>query len=211
MASCSKCSRPIEPGDTFCASCGARTAEAPSALQPEGGSAPLPRPSALTQSLPPVQQPNYVAPRPLVKPGALARMPATGWLLCGGAAAIALGSLLPWAQVSNAIGITISASPRGGGPVLLMVLAAAALWIGWPAIRSKLSKRRLAGLTLVAGVLSIFVVTNWSDIGQLQSTNPDAQITAGSGLFLYTAGVVVMWVCVARVWLAGRRPLTTAL
>lgn len=202
MANCSTCSSPIEPGDAFCPSCGARTAEAPSALQPEGSSPPLPRPSALKQSFPSEQEPSYVGPRPLVKPGALARMSETGWLLCGGAAAIALGSLLPWAQTS-VVGITISASPRGGGPVLLMVLAAAALWIGRPAIQSKLSKRRLAGLTLVAGVLSIFMATNWSDIGQ--------GTTAGSGLFLYTAGVVAVWVCVVRVWLAGRRPLTTAL
>ena len=116
MASCSKCSRPIEPGDTFCASCGARTAEAPSALQPEGGAAPLPRPSTLTRSLPPVQQPNYVPPRPVGKPSALARMPATGWLLCGGAAAIALGSLLPWAQVSNAHRNYDFRKPKGWWP-----------------------------------------------------------------------------------------------
>ncbi len=90
-----------------------------------------------------------------------------------------------------------------------MVLAAAALGIGWPATHSALSKRRFVGLALVAGVLSIFVITNWSDLGTLQTQNPEAQISAGSGLFLYTAGVIAMWVCVVRIFMARRRLVAT--
>jgi flagellar biosynthesis protein FlhB len=86
-----------------------------------------------------------------------------------------------------------------------MALAAVALGFGWPSTRGELSKRRLLGLALVAGVLSIFVVTNWSDLSQLQSADPEAQISGGAGLYLYTAGVVAMWVCVVRAFRARRR------
>lgn len=200
--SCSTCGSSIEQGDAFCASCGARTAQAPAAPQPEQGS-PVPPPAySFAQSYAAEAPPGNVAPRPLLKPDMLARMSANGWILCGGAAAIAIASLLPWAQVS-AIGVTISSSPRGGGPVLLIALAAIALGVGWPSMRNTLSQRRLIGLALVAGVLSIFVVTNWSDLSQLQRNNSGVQ--AGAGLYLYTAGVVAMWVCVVRASLARRR------
>ena len=146
--------------------------------------------------------PDLGAPRPSV--GSLAQISATGWLLCGGAAAIVIASFLPWSQAS-ALGITFSSKPSSGAPALLMILAAVALGLGWPGVRGTLSKRRLVGVAIVAGVLSIFVVTNWSDLSKLQSDNPSANISGGSGLYLYTAGVVALWVCAVRVLLAWRR------
>ena len=48
---------------------------------------------------------------------------------------------MPWAQES-VLGYTISSSPTGGGPVLLMALAAGAVAAGWPLLReSRLSNR----------------------------------------------------------------------
>jgi hypothetical protein len=134
-------------------------------------------------------------------------MSTSGWILCGAAAAVFLGSLLPWVQVSDALGISISAKPQSGGVFLFLILAAAALAIGWPAIRGGLSGRRWLGLTLAVAVLSIFAVTNWSDLGDLESTyrGQAIQVSAGIGLYLYTAGVVAFWVCVGRIFLARRR------
>lgn len=129
----------------------------------------------------------------------------TGWILVGGAVAVVIGSLLPWAQASDAFGITVSASPRGGGPVLLLVLAALGLYAGWPALRGGLSKRRLLGVAVIAAILTIFAITNWSDLGTLQSNDHDIQVNAGSGLYLYTAGVVALWVSVVRTWRPRRR------
>lgn len=221
MTNCSKCGSPLAANDRFCSSCGASTAAAAFAPQPEPVSGPSPPPSlfqafksapAPNPAAPPdpvAPAPNPVAPGPdLGAPrpsvGSLAQISATGWLLCGGAAAIVIASFLPWSQAS-ALGITFSSKPSSGAPALLMILAAVALGLGWPGVRGTLSKRRLVGVAIVAGVLSIFVVTNWSDLSKLQSDNPSANISGGSGLYLYTAGVVALWVCAVRVLLAWRR------
>ena len=221
MTNCSKCGSPLAANDRFCSSCGASTAAAAFAPQPEPvsgpspppslfqafNSAPAPNPAAPPDPVAPAPNPvapgpDLGAPRPSV--GSLAQISATGWLLCGGAAAIVIASFLPWSQAS-ALGITFSSKPSSGAPALLMILAAVALGLGWPGVRGTLSKRRLVGVAIVAGVLSIFVVTNWSDLSKLQSDNPSANISGGSGLYLYTAGVVALWVCAIRVLSAWRR------
>src|SRR5581483_1541258 len=84
------------------------------------------------------------------------RLPATGWILGGGAVAIFIGSLLPWVQLDAGFGIVVSSRPRGGGPVLLIALAVAAVAIGWPLLAGPLPWRRWLGLAVVTGVLSIF-------------------------------------------------------
>jgi hypothetical protein len=185
------------------------TADVPLALSPEGSPDPPSVPSPPPAVDPSAQQSDRVGPRPVLRSDTLARMSTTGWLLCGGAAAVIIASLLPWVSVSSdGIGIPISSSPRGGAPVVFIVLAAAALAFGSPAIRGELPKRRMLGLTLVVAVLSIFVITNWSDLSDLQKANSDLQISGGSGLYLYTVGVVAMWACVIRIWLASRRATT---
>jgi hypothetical protein len=206
LASCSNCGSSIEQGDAFCGSCGARIAQAPSA-PPAGGGSP---PSSFTQSYAADPRPGNVARRPLLTPDMLARVSPNGWILCGGAAAVVIASLLPWVALSSGgIGIPISSSPPGSAPLVLIALAAGALGLGWPSIRTKLSKRRLIGLAVVAGVLSIFVVTNWTDLSHLeqqaQSAQAVVQVSAGSGLYLYTVGVMAMWVCVVRAGLLRRR------
>jgi hypothetical protein len=139
-------------------------------------------------------------------------MSTNGWMLCGGAAAVFLGSLLPWVDVSNALGISVSAKPRSGGVVLFLILAAGAVAFGWPSTRDELSKRRLLGLTVAAALLTIFAITNWSDLADLQNRvrGQAVQINAGFGLYLYTAGVAAIWGCVARVFLADRRRSSSA-
>jgi hypothetical protein len=63
---------------------------------------------------------------------------------------------------------------------------------------------------MVTGVLSIFVVSNWSDLSELQRNNPGVQVTGGAGLYLYTAGVVAMWVSAVREGLRWRRSKSVA-
>jgi hypothetical protein len=173
---------------------------------PETSPGPAPfTPDAATVAPTGLAAPGPQTPRRAPQGDLRSRLSTTGWILCGGAAAVVIGSLLPWAQASDAFGITVSASPRGGGPVLLLVLAALGLWAGWPALQGGLSKRRLLGLAVITGILTIFAITNWSDLGSLQSNNHDIEVNAGSGLYLYTAGVVALWACVVRTW-RSRRP-----
>lgn len=210
LSICSQCGGAIEQGDAFCGACGARLVDAPPASQHQEGSRGVPPAASVTQSYEAEERRGSVAPRPLLTQDMLSRVSANGWILSGAAVAIVIASLLPWVAVS-ADGIGISSSPPSNAPIVLMTLAAAALAVGWPVIRGKLSKRRLVGLAVVAGVLSIFVVTNWTDLSNLEQQAKSAQsvvqvsVSAGSGLFLYTAGVVAMWVCVVRVFLVSRR------
>jgi hypothetical protein len=132
------------------------------------------------------------------------RLSTTGWLLCGGVAAVVIAALLPWSQASE-LGVTVTTKPSGGGPIFLIVLAGLALLIGWPGLRQKMQKRRALGLILMVAVISIFAVTNWASLGHLQSSHPDQKITAGSGLVLYTVGVVVLWVSAVRSWRSRAR------
>jgi hypothetical protein len=128
-----------------------------------------------------------------------ARLSTTGWLLCGGVAAVVIAALLPWSQASE-LGVTVTTKPSGGGPIFLIVLAGLALLIGWPGLGQKMQKRRALGLILMVAVISIFAITNWASLGNLQTSHPDQKITAGSGLVLYTVGVVVLWVSAVRSW-----------
>jgi hypothetical protein len=148
---------------------------------------------------------NAPAPAATTVRTVVAGMSATGRFLCGGAAVVAIGSLLPWGVASHGFGQSISSSPRGGGPILLMALAAAALWSGWPSLHGELSKRRLLVLGVFTGILAIFVFTNWSDLGQVQGADSGVQISAGAGLYLYTAGVGALVVGAVRS-LRARRP-----
>jgi hypothetical protein len=206
MTTCSQCASLMEPGDAFCSSCGARAPQAAPEPPADFGAPAPPASGSVAQSyLPP--RSNFGAPGPRAKPEVLAQISTNGWVLCGGAAAIVIGSLLPWVSVSSALGFSISSSPQGGSAFLFVVLAAAALAIGWPSIRSDLSTKRLVGLTVVVVVVSIFAITNWSDLGDLQSkySGQGVSINGGAGLYLYTAGVVALWVCVVRLMRARLR------
>ena len=225
MANCPTCASPIEAGDAFCSSCGAKTPQAAPTPQPEV-TAPAPAPSSVAQAYVAPLQPNYVAPRPLVNRDVVKtvkQLSTNGWLLCGGAAAMVIGSLLPWSSISDGQGDTASGNPKSGGTVIILILAAAALAVAWPSIQSALSKRRLAGLTLVLAVLVIIAAVNWSDLGKLQNQAnagnrtvnalipglaPNVTVSAGGGIILFTAGVVLLGVLVVRLVLARRRQLT---
>lgn len=218
MATCSNCGNPIGAEDAFCRSCGAKAVQAEPEPEASAPPAPVSDPPPAPMSDPPhvqpaqpAQAPPAQAPAPTAAPTARApstvfgQMSGNGWLLIAGAVAVFVGSLLPWVEATGGFGITVSASPRSGGVVLFLILAAAVIALGWPATRGGLSMRRWIGLTLVAALLTLFAITNWSDLSDVENANPGINVSAGGGLFLYTAGVAAIWVCVVRLLLARRR------
>jgi hypothetical protein len=98
-------------------------------------------------------------------------------------------------------------SKQGGGEVLLIVLAAIAVAFGYPALNARsLAIWRRIGITVTVIVLSIFVISNWSDFNsirsQFDSSTGLASVNAGSGLYLYTVAVIAIWISAVRIWLA---------
>ena len=132
-----------------------------------------------------------------------------GWWLLGGVLLVFIGSLLPWAQAS-VVGTGISSHPGGGAVVIFLFLVICTLVAAWPLLTGVLSKRRLLGTTAVVAILTLFAITNWSDLSKAQQqvnsglTGGLVTVSAGSGLVLYTAGVVVLCVLIVRLWLFRR-------
>ncbi len=201
-ATCSQCGGSIDQGDAFCGSCGARTAQAPASLVSD----PAEKPAGSPGSSPRVSQSISVA---MPQWGQVTRI---GWWLLGGALLVFIGSLLPWAQASVGGVVAVSSHPGGGGVVVFLVLAIGAVVAAWPLLTGVLSKRRLLGTTVVVALLTLFAITNWSDLHnvQQQAAGGFVTVSAGSGLVLYTVGVVVLCVLVVRLWLFRRRAAPTA-
>ena len=165
------------------------------------------------------------APTPAAVPVSL-RLPMsrTAWLLFGGCAVAAVGTLLPWEQDTTAFGGSVSAGPSSvpGGVAMLVALLAAVVWIGWPTREGALSKARRVGLTVVAALLTVFAFGKFAALGNAASAQSDLGVNsgsdlfggtqtsvglsyhAGSGLYIYTAGVLAIWVGVVRAWLSRR-------
>ena len=105
----------------------------------------------------------------------------------------------------------ISSHPGGGGVVIFLFLVICTVVAAWPLLTGVLSKRRLLGTTAVVAILTLFAITNWSDLSKAQQqvnsglTGGFVTVSAGSGLVLYTVGVVVLCVLIVRLWLFRRR------
>ena len=160
--------------------------------------------------------PTEDAPKP-VSPSISAAMPQwgqvtrNGWWLLGGALLVFIGSLLPWSQ-ENVGGIAaVSSHPGGGGVVVFLFLAICTVAAAWPLLMGALSNRRLLGSTVTVGLLTLFAITNWSDLHnvQQQAAGGIVTVSAGSGLVLYTVGVVALCVLIVRLWLFRRRAAPT--
>lgn len=131
------------------------------------------------------------------------------WLL-GGVLLVFIGSLLPWAQTSVSGLVSVSSHPGGGGVVIFLALAICTIAAAWPLLTEVLSKRRLLGMTAVVAILALLAITNWSDLNTLQEQASgggfvSVSVSAGSGLVLYTVGVVFLCVLVGRLWLFRRQ------
>jgi hypothetical protein len=182
MPMCTQCDRPATAGDRFCAQCGVEVTEVGQVLTPQ--------------------------PR---------RVTRNGWWLLAGAVLVLIGTLLPWARQSVDGYATVSTNPGGGSVIVFLVLAIAVVAAGWPLLTGGLPKRRLIGTSVAAGFLALFAVTNWSNLNTVQKQAAGlgggletVRVSAGSGLALYTVGVVVLCVLIVRLWVPLRRAAQTA-
>jgi hypothetical protein len=98
--------------------------------------------------------------------------------------------------------------------VIFLFLVICTVVAAWPLLTGVLSKRRLLGTTAVVALLTFCALTNWSDLSKAQQRvnsgstggfGPTFTVSAGSGLVLYTVGVVVLCVLIVRLWLFRRR------
>jgi len=197
MQACPQCGASVGGAAAFCAQCGGpitqTTASGVSdpAVEQTVGS-PGPRPT-MSQSIP-VAIPRW---------GEVTR---NGWWLLAGVLLVFIGSLLPWAQASVGGVAVISSHPGGGSVVLFLFLVICTVVAAWPLLTGALSKRRLLGMTAVVALLTLFALTNWSDLSKAQQAGGGfVTVSAGSGLVLYTVGVVVLCVLIVRLWLFRRR------
>jgi hypothetical protein len=179
---------------------------------------PAEKPAGSPGSSPPVSQSISVA---MPQWGQVTR---NGWWLLGGVLLVFIGSLLPLGQESDGQGGTSSLHHSGGGVVIFLLLAICTVVAAWPLLTGVLSKRRLLGATVVVAILTLLAITNWSDLSSVQhqanqansgipgipGTGGSVTVSAGSGLVLYTVGVVVLCVLVVRLWLFRRRAAPTA-
>jgi hypothetical protein len=206
---------------------------------------PTPVATPPVETSPPVQTSPFetppVATRPVAAPNPFARPPATPpaaampptmfpaasagtkrpsptpsfWIFAIGSAGVVLSAFLPWVSVSG-FGVSVSSKPGTGGPWLLVILAAAVVAIAWPTISSPvLSTARRIGLLPIVGFLALAVVTNWSDLVDLQDQYNGSgfggiSVDPGVGFFLYTVCVIALVVGVVMVWLAGSKSRTAA-
>jgi hypothetical protein len=170
--------------------------------------------------------PAFAAPKTKIS---VPRLTRTGWFLFAGCAVAAVGTMLPWEQDTTPLGGQLTAGPSSvpGGIALLLALLGLIVWIGWPARDGQLSKGRCIGLTVVGALLMFFVFAKFAALGDAQSksssldssgasdlfgvpqTNLGLSYHAGSGLYIYAAGVVAICVGIVRAWFARRAGAST--
>jgi hypothetical protein len=207
MPLCPQCGGGVSGTDAFCARCGSQVIQtSASGAASSVSDPPAEKPAGSPGSSPPGSQSISVA---MPQWGQVTR---NGWWLLGGALLVFIGSLLPWAQASVGGVVGVSSHPGGGGVVIFLLLVICTVAAAWPLLTGVLSKRRLLGATVVVAILALLAITNWSDLHnvQQQAAGGFVTVSAGSGLVLYTVGVVVLCVLIVRLWLFRRRTASTA-
>jgi hypothetical protein len=212
MSTCMQCGGAVTAAEKFCTQCGAGIKQT---SRPDGGSSvydgPAGDPPGSRGSGTPVSQSISAV---LPQWGQVTR---SGWWLLGGVLLVFIGSLLPWAQTSVDGLSEASSHPGGGGVIIFLALAICTAVAGWPLLTGAPSKRRLLGTTVPVALLALFAITNWSDLNNVQHQAGavsgglvSVSVSAGSGLVLYTVGVVVLCALIVRLWLIRRRVVAAA-
>lgn len=211
VSTCTQCGGAVTAADGVCLRCGPHATQVGSRSSGPSVSDPTSGESAGARGFGPESARSIAALMP--QWGQVTR---EGWWLLGGAVLVFIGSLLPWAQQSVDGYTAVSSHPGGGGVIVFLVLAIAVVAAGWPLLTGGLSKQRLVGASVAAGLLALFAVTNWSDLNSIQKQAAAAgggfetvSVSAGSGIALYTVGVVVLCALIVRLWLSLRRAART--
>ncbi len=189
-----------------------RVESAPTAAPTPAHTLPAPAPVPGAPGAPAPFVPSVSAPIRANVPGRSNPSP-NFWILMIGSVGVGISSLLPWVSVTG-LGITVSGRPGTGGPAVLILFAAALVAIAWPTISSPiLSKARRIGLLPIVGFLALAVITNASDLADLNNRYASSGSTFGGsvsvdpgvGFYLYTVCVIALVVGVVRVWIASKR------
>lgn len=119
-------------------------------------------------------------------------------LIMGGAAALVIGSFLPWIKASAVfVGTITKSGVEGGDGWFLIGLAVGLVVLGWPlVIRHPVAKGAALGLVVVAAAALALTIYELVDVSarieDLKNDDAGAAVVAsvGIGLFLCLAGAV---------------------
>jgi hypothetical protein len=209
MAFCTQCGSAISATVSFCTQCGAQVAPVDSPSPEPAISEPMAEPSPNLGGYGATSTHQFQTVIPQWR-----QVTRKGWWLLGGALLVFIGSLLPWAEQSVDGYSSATSHPGGGGMIVFLALAIGVVAAGWPLLAGGISKRRLIGATVVAAPLVLFAITNWSDLHNVQRQAAglgaglvSVNVTAGSGLVLYTVGTVALCALIVRLWISPRRAI----
>lgn len=104
------------------------------------------------------------------------------WWLLGGAAALAIGSFLPWAVWGP-----FSKNGTDGDGIFTLILAVVIAFRAWPTIRTSIDRARSVTITIAASVALVICLFDIADV-----SSRDLQV--GTGLLMATAGAVAVLV-----------------
>jgi hypothetical protein len=126
-------------------------------------------------------------------------------ILCGGAAAAVLGSLMPWIQVTQSflgLDVTQTAKLTGVGVLYVLLMGVGVAWLGYPALTGGLSAGRRIGLTAVAATMPLLLAVS---LTYQASQVPDGELAPGVGMVFFVVGTIAVGIGVMRTWFAGSR------
>lgn len=116
--------------------------------------------------------------------------PAPGWVLVGGAAAIAVGSLLPWASVTGPFVGTVQVNGTNGDGVITLVLGVVVALLGFPLVKAATSRARVIAalvIALIAGVVCLADIVNIERLVN-EAEEQSSLVTGDVGFGLWLAG-----------------------
>ncbi|WP_211284725.1 hypothetical protein, partial [Mycobacterium alsense] len=184
------------------------SAYSPGAPQGPGGP---PQPPPPQWSPPGAQAPGGGAPMPqdglaAVKDVA-GKVSVTGWIVLGGLVVTVIAIFLPFATVSfKLFGETLGShdvSANGAAKIVVVVLAALAGWLAYPALTgTQMAVARLIAVSVVVGLLGALTFVWFNTVSSENDKGEGiVDLTPGFGLMLYALAVVVTAVGVVRLWI----------